>query len=309
MTSAAPIDLTEPQPRRAQAMAMMIVSSISISFGGLALRSMEVADAWQINFYRSIALVAVISLVMVLRYGSGAGRQILRIGWPGVLAGAFLAAAGIAFLQSITTTTVANTLFTLSAIPFLTAGLAWLILGEPLRRSTLATMVVAALGVGIMMAEGIGGGALYGNAMALVTACCFSGFAILVRRNRRVDMLPALLVSGLIIMPISAGMRWDALDIPLNDILLCFLIGGLLSGLGNFLFVVASRHLAAAELTLFMLLEFALGPLWVWLVIAEVPSRFTIFGGAVVISAVLLRAVIELRDTRVGQRRVRPGPP
>ena len=39
------------QPRRAFAMALMVVSSVGISFGGLILRSMEDADVWQINFY------------------------------------------------------------------------------------------------------------------------------------------------------------------------------------------------------------------------------------------------------------------
>ena len=57
-------------PRRAWAMGLMVLSSVGISFGGLVLRSMEAADAWQINFYRSIAFVAAILLVMALRYRS-----------------------------------------------------------------------------------------------------------------------------------------------------------------------------------------------------------------------------------------------
>ena len=41
------------------------MSSVGISFGGLVLRSMEVTDAWQINFYLSLALVTAITLIMV----------------------------------------------------------------------------------------------------------------------------------------------------------------------------------------------------------------------------------------------------
>ena len=56
---------------------------------------------------------------------------------------------------------------------------------------------------------------------------------------------------------------------------------------------LASRHIVAAELTIFMLLEFALGPVWVWLFVNEIPSRWTLVGGALVISAVLGRSFAE----------------
>jgi len=69
-----------------------------------------------------------------------------------------------------------------------------------------------------------------------------------------------------------------------------------LSGFTSVCFIVASRHLAAADLTLLMLLEFALGPVWVWLFLNEVPSRWTLLGGALVILAVLARSTIEFRQ-------------
>lgn len=289
-------------------MGLMVISSVGISFGGLVLRNVEEADAWQISFYRGLAFVAAVALIMAVRYGAAAGAQVRRIGLPGVFGGALLAGAGIFFLQSITTTTVANTLFTLSAIPFLTAGFAWLLLREPLGRATVVTMATAAVGIGVMVAEGLGGGSFYGNGMALLTALCFSGFAVVVRRHRGIDMLPTLMVSSLIIIPVAAAMRWGDLAVPLNDILLCFFLGGVLSGIGNPLFIAASRHLAAAELTLFMLLEFALGPIWVWMFINEVPTVWTIAGGGIVILSVCLRAMSELRRQPRELRRGRPSP-
>jgi drug/metabolite transporter (DMT)-like permease len=165
-------------------------------------------------------------------------------------------------------------------------------------------MTVAAAGILVMMAEGFGIGSSYGNAMALVTACCFSSFAVIVRRYRQIDMLPTLLVSGAIIVLVALILRVDDLGISLHDLLLCFLWGGLLSGLANWMFIVASRHLVAAEVTLFMLLEFALGPVWVWLFVGETPTLWTLAGGTLVIASVTLRALIELRRSR---RVSRPG--
>lgn len=301
-------DLCHTPNRRGYAMGLMVISSVSISFGGLVIRSMQDADVWQISFYRSIALAAMILLVMILRYAHDTPRQIARIGRPGIAAGLMLAGAGIAYLQSITNTTVANTLFMLSAIPFFTAALAWLFLRETLLRSTVFTMLAAATGIGVMVAGGISAGSLYGNFMGLVTALCFSGYAIIVRRNRGVEMLPVLLVSSATIIVISFLLRWQDLTIPFHDILLCFLLGGVLSGLANILFIAAAKQLVAAELTLFMLLEFALGPLWVWFFIAERPTDWTILGGAIVIGSVTLRALIELTRSRKRTRLSKANP-
>lgn len=283
---------------RSVAMGMMIVSSVAISFGGLVIRSVQVADVWQISLYRSLALVAVIALLLGLRHGRTAPARIRQIGRPGLWAGVMLAAAGLTFLQSITNTSVANTLFMLSAIPFFTAALAWAILREPLARATLLTMLAAAGGIAVMVAGSVTAGSIYGGLMGLATALFFSGYAIILRRHRRIEMLPVLIVSGGLIIALSLVLRWGDLAIPLYDIMLCFLLGGVLSGLANTLFITASKYLVAAELTLFMLLEFALGPIWVWLVIAETPTRATVLGGMIVILAVTIRAMTELRRAR-----------
>ena len=279
-------------------MGLMIISSVGISFGGLVIRSIEAADVWQINFYRSMALVFIVALIMVLRHGRDSIARTRGIGRPGLLAGILLAGAGICFLQSVTNTTVANTLFMLSAIPFFTAALARIFLGERLMPATVLTMCAAAVGIVVMVSGGIGAGSLYGNLMGLLTALCFSCYTIIVRRHRGIEMLPALMVSGCTIIAISLVLRWGDLAIPLRDVLLCFLLGGILSGLANAFFIAASKHLVAAELTLFMLLEFALGPIWVWLFVAEIPTRATIIGGTIVIGSVAIRAGLELTRSR-----------
>ena len=100
--------------------------------------------------------------------------------------------------------------------------------------------------------------------------------------------------------------RMDELAMTWHDLLLCLLWGGLLSGLSNWMFIVAARRLIAAEVTLFMLLEFALGSLWVWLFVGEVPTSWSLLGGTLVIASVAARAAIELRRPRWTAR---PGGP
>ncbi len=280
-------------------MVLMLIGSVIISFGGLAIRNIEAADNWQINFYRSIAFGLAISIVLLFRYGKTGPQQLKGIGLQGVLAATLLACASIFFLQAITNTTVAATTFTLSSIPFLTAIMAWLFLGERIGKSTVFTMLMAAVGISLMLVQGLGSGTFYGNFMAFLCATGFSSYAIIIRRNRRSEMLPTLILSNLIIMLVTLIFTWDNLLISWNDLLLCFVLGGLLSATVNTLFIIAAKHLFAAELTLFMLLEFTLGPIWVWIFVNEVPTSWTLVGGGIVISAVFLKSVSELRKVSI----------
>ena len=280
---------------RKLAILLMIASSVVISFSGLIVRILEVGPL-VMNFYRGMFLMCAVMVLLVVRYRGATIVRVISVGWSGIIAGIMLAAAAITFLQSLTHTTVANTLFVLAAIPFVTAGLAWIFLKERPSSATLITMVVAFAGIVIMIGEGFTIGAAYGNVMALLTTLSFSIYAVLVRRNRQVDMLPAILISTLIIMVVVALMRQGELQISRQDLWLCLLWGGVMSGFTSACFIVASRHIVAAELTIFMLLEFALGPVWVWLFVNESPSRWTLVGGALVICAVLGRSFAEFRS-------------
>lgn len=303
----APVD--SDATARLVGMAMIIISSIGISFGGLISRHIENADAWQINIYRSLSTSVIVAVVLAFRYRRGVSREVMKIGLPGLFGACLLAVAGVSFMQALTTTTVANTLFTLCAIPFVTASLAWMFLSETLSKVTLVTMAFAAVGIAVMLSEGIGGGTFYGNFMALITAVGFSGYAVIIRRYRNIDMLPALLLSAIILCVVALIVSIGDWDITWWDLWMCFIWGGILSGIGNILFILSSRHLLAAEVTLFMLLEFSLGPIWVWIFVNEVPSNWTLLGGALIMAAVLARTLYQVRLSRSTLRRGRlPGP-
>jgi drug/metabolite transporter (DMT)-like permease len=275
-------------------MLLMVAGSVAISFGGLVQRNIEIADPWQINVYRSLGMLIAASIIIGVRHRGNLLDTLTGIGWLGILGGVLLSIAGIAFVQALTHTTVANALFILGSIPFFAALFARLILGERLRRTTLITMIAAATGLGIMVAKGVSVGSGFGNLMALLTAVSFAAYAIIVRYKRQVEMIPVILLSSAIIIIISVLVTKGDIAIPLRDILLCLFWGGCLSGFVNWMFIIASRYLATAEVTLIMLLEFALGPIWVWWFIGETPTVWTIFGGGLIITAVALRSIFEL---------------
>lgn len=274
----------------ARGVAMVMAAGVLWSLGGLIVRSMEEAGAWQILFVRSAAAALTVLAVLLWRYRGDCLARIRRAGGLAVLAGALIGTAFCGFIFAIMDTTVANAVFVLSAAPFLSAALGWLLLGERVRCGTWLAMVLVLVGVGVMVAGGIVAGAWFGNLMALLTMVGFAGFAVALRYGRANDMLPAVLWAGLLSALVAAAMAPD-LSMTVRDVALSAFMGaGLITG-GMILFTAGSRTVPSAELTLLTLTEVVLGPLWVWLAYAEVPSAPTLLGGALVLAAIVGRAL------------------
>jgi drug/metabolite transporter (DMT)-like permease len=88
---------------------------------------------------------------------------------------------------------------------------------------------------------------------------------------------------------------------PLDWTMLAALGAGQI-GLGMILFTAGARLIAAAQAGLITLLEVVLGPLWMWLIYREQPDGLTLVGGAVILSAVLVHAVADLRPATLTAR-------
>ena len=193
-------------------------------------------------------------------------------------------------------TTIANALFTLSACPLITAILARVFLKEPIARATVVAIAVAMVGIAIMVADGLSSGSLFGNLIALACAAFFSLFVIFLRRGKDRNMLPASVIGGLI--GISIGLTVSGFDYALSvhDFAICFLWGGIITSAVHFLFVVGSRHVPGAEIMLITLIEFTLGPIWVWLTFGEQPTWAALLGGVLVLAAVAGRSIVLMRQ-------------
>ena len=276
----------------------MTVGSIAISFNGLVLRNIDLADDWTIIFYRAFSFSFSIFLYLIFKYKDAVFKKITQIKIYGLLGGGVLSVSNICFILSMTSTTVANTVFTISLIPFLTAFFSFLILKEKLTKITIYTMLSSFVGVLIMFYGVLLIGALWGNILAFFAAICFSIFTIILRLNKNIDMLPCLLISGIIAMVLSLIQTKGSLQISSNDFFLCFILGGVLSGFVNCCFVFATRHLIAAEVTLFFFLEISLSPFWVWLFLNEITTFNTLIGGIIILISILLRAIYLLLAIR-----------
>lgn len=262
------------------------------------MRNINNADPWQITFYRSLAFLFSITLVLIYRHNSDILTSIKKIGYPGIAGGFFLMIAQILSVQSFAHTSIANALFTFSTIPFISAFLAFIFLKEQISTTTIVTMFFAFIGIFIMIKDGLETGGFYGNIIALICAFSFSTFVIILRKSRNNDMLPVNLISSVLALIVSFAISLGEINVPIQDILLCFLWGGVLSGFVNSVFVYSTRYLQASEATLFMLLEFSLGPFWVWIFLNETITQEAFYGGIIVMLSVAVYSFFEIKKTK-----------
>ena len=278
---------------------LLITGFAGISFGGLIMRNVNTADPWQIAFYRALAFLFPITLILFHQHRLGIVTNIKNIGYLGMAGGFFLMLAQLLFIQSIANTSIANALFTLSSIPFITAILAFIFLKEKISLRTIIIMFFAFVGIFIMIKDGLGTGGFYGNIFALVCAFSFSTFVIILRKSRNIDMMPVNLISCVLVLIVSFVISLGDVNVPIQDILLCFLWGGVLMVFVHSALIFSTRFLLASEVTLFMLLEFSLGPFWVWIFLNETISQETFYGGIIVMISVAVYSLFEINNTKM----------
>lgn len=268
---------------------LVIIAGAVWSLMGLAIRMIDTANSWQILFYRSAGLAPVLLIFIALRSGGRPLAGIAGAGWAGVVGGLALVAAFAGSIIAFQSISVANAVFLFAAAPLLTAVVAWALLGEKVRPATWAAIAIAAVGVGIMVRNGLSRGTALGNAAALTSALGFALFTVTLRWGRQSDMLPAVFIGALLAMAVAGLMLWlggSSLTVSLADGALAAAMGALLLAGGMVLYTLGSRVVPAAETALLSMLEILLAPLWVWLFLGETASPAAFLGGGVLLVAV-----------------------
>lgn len=285
---------------------MILVFSAAVlwSLMGLVLRWIGDVGTWQVLFYRSAGMVPVLLVLMHLRTRGHPFRSLLSVGWPGLIGGTGLVFAFAGAIFAIQTTSVANAVFLFASAPLMTAFLAWAVLREPTRARTWISIALAAFGVFVMVREGLAMGARDGNLAALMSSAGFAVFTITLRWGKLSDMLPAVIVGGILSFLTAAAIIWlrdESLIIPLRSAVLSATMGAGILGLGMTLYTIGSRVVPAAEIGILSLAEVMLGPVWVWLVLGETTTRGTLVGAAILLAAIAFNAL-------TGARQATPAP-
>lgn len=274
-------------------LALVALAALSWSSAGIFTRLIG-SDLMTMLFWRGIfSGSAIIALFFLIERGK-AFAILAGLRWPALAVAALSSLGMITGIGSLRYTSVADAMVIYATVPFVTAGIAYLFIGERPSHSTMVASVVALAGVGIMLMGSEWGGSLFGKALALLMTLSMASFTTIMRGHREVAMLPAMGASAWI----TSSVTWffaAPLGVSARDFGLTALFGVAQNAAGLAFYTFGSKRVPAAEATLLAALEVPFTPFWVWLFLGETPASQTLLGGAVVLAALFGHIAMELR--------------
>ena len=269
---------------------LVFLGAISLSFGGLIVKSFEGANLWQILFWRSLFFIFVVLMFLILTYKKNILLSFKESGLPGIFGGVILSSGFCGYVFAMYNTTVANTNFIIQTQTIFLAIFGYFFLKEKISKITLASIILAICGIILMVVSDLSSGQIAGNIGAFVMPISFAILILIIRKYPTIDMIPIQLYAGIIAMVVGyifAG----KIVISLYDVFLGFLAGFFQLGFGFILITIGARHTPSATVGIIMLVEAVLGPLWAWMFINEQPPLIVFLGGSIVLFAVFLQFI------------------
>jgi DME family drug/metabolite transporter len=280
-----------PQPMSVQrARLAAIGAALLFSTGGAAIK-MSGFSGTQIASLRSG--VAAVALALWLRG---------RLTWSRDIAGAAVvyAATLTLFVNATKLTTAANAIFLQSTAPLYLLLLAPLLLREPVGRRDV--WYLAAVGTGLIAcfagrpaATATAPDPALGNLFGLAAGFTWALTLLALRRTGRGDASGDAGITAVVAGNARGmvGARPFSLPLPRGaspaEWATIAYLGIFQIGVAYMCLTAAVRHLPALDLSLLLLLEPVLNPVWAWLICGEAPGLWVMAGGSLIIGATALK--------------------
>ena len=267
---------------------LIFLGALSLSFGGLIVKSFEGATLWQILFWRSLFFSLTVLAFLIISYKKKTLKSFYESGLPGFFGGIILSFGFCGYVFAMYNTTVANTNFIISLQILFLSIFGYFFLKEKISAITLTSIILAMTGVFLMVGNSLTPGELSGNLAAFTMPITFAVLIVIVRKFPTVDMVPAQFIAGLSSCLIGFFLSTKIMISP-HDIFLGFLAGFFQVGFGFIFITIGARTTPSAMVGIIMLSESVLGPVWAFLFVGERAPLFTIIGGGIILFAVLLQ--------------------
>ena len=208
------------------------------------------------------------------------------------------------FSLAIAVAPVTIVLISVATAPIFSAILSWFFLGETLSKFSIGTAILVLFGLYISVLGGDATlieldtstllGALFGLGVAFTLAMNFT----IIRKDKNVPFVLAIgigaLLAGSLGLLCADNLYWP----PVKNMAAIAVTGVIILPVSFCTLSYAARFVPSSTVSLIMLLETVLGPLWIWWGIGEEPTNAMLLGGAIV--------VFSLTAFLINQRRNRP---
>jgi len=275
---------------RTRAVGYLLASALLWSAGGVLIKWVE----WHpIAIAGTRSAIAAATLWALLRHPrfDGSAAQI-----GGAVA---YAATVLLYVSAVKLTTAANAILLQYTAPIYVALFGAWFLRERTNWIDWLAVAISVAGMALFFWDSLSSRALWGDVLAALSGITLAWMVLFLRKQKDGAPMESVLLGNILAAIASIPFLWRSAPSAKGWAGLA-LLGVFQLGLSYALYAMAIRHVTAVEAVLFSMLEPILNPIWVVLLIGERPGPWALAGGAVVVTAITARAL--LQATRTGGR-------
>ncbi len=211
-----------------------------------------------------------------------------------IICATMMAISNIFFITAIKTTIVANVVIIFSTSALFSSLIAYLLYKEKMTRNIFYASFFMFIGLFIIFSDELSFGSMEGNIYALLCTILFSISFVLLSKYKEMDRVVLTAFSGLSLSIITYFLS-DNLEIDTINLLIVMSMGLVISSISRVLIGNGAKYISASEVSLLMLIETIMAPIWVWIFLNEIPSSNTYIGGSIIILTLIVNSLYTLK--------------
>jgi drug/metabolite transporter (DMT)-like permease len=276
------------QMTRKKALLVIVLVAFLWSSGGILIKLVS----W--NPLALAGIRSLISAVFLLLVARGRRFNFSPLALAGALA---YAATLITFVAATKLTTAANAILLQYTAPIYVALLGGWFLHEHINWKDWLAAGTVLTGMAFFFLGKLSLTGMSGNLLAISSGLFFAWLVLLLRKQKDANPLQSIIMGNILVfligLPFCRG-----LQLSTGNVAGILALGIFQIAIPYLFYSAAIRHVRAFDAILVMTLEPVLNPIWVWLVIAEVPGLWSMVGGLIVIAAILLHGFLSHRQNK-----------
>lgn len=279
-------ETTNVQPNRNLRLKGMLIALVGAALMSLDPVFIRFSGVNELETTFLFGLFTAISMAVVIRLSDKRGliKVLLDSGWPLLAAGVLMLGSSTGLVFAIKNTSVVNTFVILSALPAVAALFSWIFLRERVSKQTMLAIIGVIVGIGVVVSGSGAGGAssLYGDLLAMFAVAVLALMLTLLRKFPDVSRMGAVGVGGFLVAVVMFFFT-EPSTFSTNTWLIMGMMGLLTAPFGRVLSMVATRFATATEVSMTLMLETVLAPIWAYIFFTEVPGVNSLAGGAIIL--------------------------
>lgn len=250
------------------------------------------------SFYLGIFMFFSMALTLFIKQRDVL-KEITKTSFPIlILCSVIMGSSNLFFISAIKNTTVANVVIIFGTSALFSSFFAYLFYKEKIAKNILFASFFMFIGLFIIFNDKLGFGHLEGNIYALLCTMTFSLAFVLLAKYTKISRVALTAATGIYLSIITFFLA-DSIYIDLYTFFIIAIMGLLITPISRVLLGNGTKFISASEVSLLMIIETIMAPIWVWLFLNEIPSSNTFIGGTVILLTLIVNSLYNLRKKEI----------